>query len=214
MIKLKRLTEPKILQKNKSDWTRQLLEQMSILGSYGLVDEQYKNKYRKKEVQEQLEKMTFQKCSYCESYIGDTDYEHIEHHAPKSKYPHLAYEWSNMLWSCSICNNNKGSKYDPQEIYIDPTVDDPAEHFCYELEIICAKTKRGERTIEDLNLNREKLVKARGKVLHEMLVLISTYNKETDQVKKANTRTKISRMLLEECEYSFMCLECYKTFAK
>lgn len=44
------------------------------------------------------------KCAYCESNVMATGSGDIEMYRPKSIYPHLAYEWHNLLFSCAICN--------------------------------------------------------------------------------------------------------------
>lgn len=60
-----------------------------------------------KKSREQLEKQFYEKCAYCETeYLANSD-TWIEHYRPKSEYYWLAYEWSNLLPTCTKCNRNK-----------------------------------------------------------------------------------------------------------
>ena len=48
-------------------------------------------------------------CAYSCHYIAaDTGADTVEHFAPKSVYPHLAYEWSNYRLVCGRLNGRKG----------------------------------------------------------------------------------------------------------
>src|ERR1051326_365366 len=69
------------------------------------------------------------KCAYCESYVGAVGHGDLENYRPKSRYPHLAYELSNLLFTCSICNQRyKGDKF-PLESESPSTVADQANKF-------------------------------------------------------------------------------------
>lgn len=67
--------------------------------------------YRKKKVRESLSAMFQGKCAYCESKFESTSYGPVEHYRPKSKYWFLASEWSNLLWSCTVCNTKKSNEF-------------------------------------------------------------------------------------------------------
>lgn len=62
-----------------------------------------------KQSKKELEKQFHGKCAYCETKY--TEYTQIEHYRPKSIYYWLAYEWSNLLPSCTKCNTKKGNKF-------------------------------------------------------------------------------------------------------
>jgi uncharacterized protein (TIGR02646 family) len=61
------------------------------------------------------------KCAFCETPIMPFDYHSdsgeirmrftVDHFRPKVYYYWLAYEWSNLLPLCKICNNDKGDKF-------------------------------------------------------------------------------------------------------
>ncbi len=61
--------------------------------------------------------MQHDKCAFCESKVSAIAYGDVEHFRPKAGYQQshdddlqrpgyywLAYEWSNLFFSCSICN--------------------------------------------------------------------------------------------------------------
>ena len=57
-------------------------------------------------------------CAYCERRCDD-DIGEIDHFKPKSRFPNLVYEWSNLILACSNCNRSKDNKWPPGG-YIDP----------------------------------------------------------------------------------------------
>lgn len=67
--------------------------------------------YRNKELVRVLEDLFYRKCAYCEANYAITGYLEVEHCRPKSLYPWLAADWSNLLPSCKRCNNGKLSKF-------------------------------------------------------------------------------------------------------
>ena len=91
----------------------------------------------------------------------------VDHFRPISRYPELAYEWANWIFSCSRCNGeNKQDKW-PNSGYVDPSAPEPAErpdrYFDYDTdtgEIIAHPDLTGNArqrawtTITDLGLNR------------------------------------------------------------
>ena len=78
------------------------------------------------------------KCGYCDDYhfwSGGAGSYHIDHFAPKSKFPELETDYNNLVYSCPFCNRAKSDDWvtdDPEksivgdEGYIDPC--DPTYH--------------------------------------------------------------------------------------
>lgn len=163
MIAVTRSGKPEILKNREQSWLNAL--------NKAVTEEQKKqaaNKYRHPQVKQALDTMFHGKCAYCESKIKHVSYPHIEHYRPKSKYPHLTFEWTNLLLGCGICNSAefKGDNFPEAEEggpYIDPCVDDPDEHFDFlydpnaKLTSVYGKTERGRKTEGDLGLNRQEL---------------------------------------------------------
>ncbi len=80
----------------------------------------FKSEYYKLS-REKLRELYHEKCAYCESELLISDYDTVEHYRPKNKngYFWLAYEWSNLLLACNICNNAKGARFQLQAEHFD-----------------------------------------------------------------------------------------------
>lgn len=169
----------------------------------------------------------FGKCAYCESPLTSQPGE-IGHFRPKAKvrdeddkliqsvdesgksiehpgYYGLAYEWTNLLLSCSSCNNTKGRgsekigkgnrfpvkgkhAFTPAELVneepllINPASgrdqDDPTKHFKidYDTGVISSSTDHGNMCIKIFGLNkREQLLKERKKMINYTYGLLINY---------------------------------------
>lgn len=80
------------------------------------------------------------RCAYCDDLdkiYGGSDLYHVEHFAPKEKFPELKYKYDNLLYSCSYCNLSKNDDWpsDNSEInvvdnqgYIDPCLEEYNKH--------------------------------------------------------------------------------------
>jgi len=141
--------------------------------------------YNSKDVQNELRKIYNNKCCFCESKEKKDNYTisfDIEHYRPKSKYYWLAFEWSNLLWSCQVCNRNykktqfpvKNQIHEPninsenwkanslellseEPFLLNPEIDDIEQHIEFNCNgEIKGKTVRGEKTIEICGLQRLK----------------------------------------------------------
>src|SRR5262245_28463174 len=102
MIRIRRLSAPRILQKKAQEWRRKLLAAKSKSERERALE-----KYRHVEVKRTLVSMFHGKCAYCESKITHVDYGHIEHYRPKSGKngrPDLTFAWTNLLLACGVCN--------------------------------------------------------------------------------------------------------------
>ena len=76
-----------------------------------LEDEKLKNngKYNCGDVIEKLEKDFYGKCYLCESNQFSIN---VEHFTPHKKNKDLKFDWNNLFFACSHCNNIKLAKYD------------------------------------------------------------------------------------------------------
>ena len=50
-----------------------------------------------------------ERCMLC----SGSESSDVEHFKPKAVFPLNAMRWDNFLWSCGICNRNKGNKFPP-----------------------------------------------------------------------------------------------------
>lgn len=121
------------------------------------------------------------KCAYCESALGVSSSENIEHFRPLSLYGgRAALDWNNLLLVCPVCDRNKAGRFplEQREFYRDlhynqrlgrespvllhPRIDQPDEHLRFSADgLVHGLTDRGTRTISLLDLNRMQLVEAR-----------------------------------------------------
>jgi uncharacterized protein (TIGR02646 family) len=116
-------------------------------------------------------------CCYCEKELTPANSDsHVEHIKPQSKFPELKHKYLNLVVSCQTpgrCGNAKGSQF--HEDFIIQTEEDPAQYLTYRPDgriIPIESNPKGEKTIEILNLNSAKLVKARRTLIKQ---LQSTY---------------------------------------
>ena len=139
------------------------------------------------------------KCAYCECSIEAGASLQIDHFRPKkfvkgedhTGYYWLAYQWSNLLLCCPICNRSKSNlfpilgkqvKYPQKDkaqwqansksflaeepLLLNPETDNPEKHFEFLRNgTITSKTKQGLITIEVCQLNRKGLAGNRRKAI-------------------------------------------------
>lgn len=106
------------------------------------------------------------KCMYCESKISHVYYGDVEHIKPKSTYPALEYDWSNLGFVCAKCNGIKKEKFSISIPFINPYEEDPSNNIVALGAFIKQKrgSERGEVTISGalgIGLNRIQLLERR-----------------------------------------------------
>ena len=82
----------------------------------------------KKVLRAALRELAHGKCVFCESALEVTAYLEIEHYVAKTVTPSLAFEWTNLLPACRLCNNAKGEQ-DHQGALLKPDAEDPEPYF-------------------------------------------------------------------------------------
>jgi len=102
--------------------------QSKIKESIEKASYQKSNWYKRKDTKKALKEIYNNKCAYCEGYSSAQAPFHVEHYRPKKEasitvddkkikieghkgYYWLAFEWSNLLWSCYWCNKNKDTQF-------------------------------------------------------------------------------------------------------
>ncbi|WP_375417642.1 hypothetical protein [uncultured Hymenobacter sp.] len=142
------------------------------------------------------------KCCYCEAYLLHVGYGDVEHYRPKNGfrqapgaklekpgYYWLAYDWTNLLFTCKRCNvghkrsyfplanqatGRAHSHHDPlareRPLLLHPVQDDPAGHIWFRRAVAVAvrKSPRGRATIAFCGLNRKKTLEQRRTFLAHM----------------------------------------------
>lgn len=144
-------------------------------------------------VKRALERAQHKKCCYCEGhFIGHAPGD-IEHFRPKDGaqqamgqkvsvpgYYWLAYEWSNLFFSCPDCNRVAKRRLFPlsnptrrarshlddiqreRPLILNPAgPDDPRHHIRFHEEIPIGVSRRGKMTVKSVKLDREELSERR-----------------------------------------------------
>jgi uncharacterized protein (TIGR02646 family) len=138
------------------------------------------------------------KCAFCEARLTAHQHGDVEHFRPKAAvlgptgelerpgYWWLAWEWTNLLFVCQICNQvhkkNRFPLADPAArargpsdgldreapLLLDPTNDEPADHLAFHGELVVPTTQRGRETHDVVGLSRPALEEDRR---HHLAVL-------------------------------------------
>ncbi|MFC6225228.1 hypothetical protein ACFP2F_18420 [Hymenobacter artigasi] len=149
--------------------------------------------YNSTSVKDRLRADQHDKCCYCESLFIATSYGDVEHFRPKAGYQQLwegplhkpgyywlAYEWSNLLFSCQRCNQEFKGNYFPlandaarakthhddiaweQPLLLHPVFDNPEQHLNFVQDAIGQLDDRGQASIRGYGLDRPELLKSRA----------------------------------------------------
>ena len=132
-----------------------------------------------REFRSELGKRSSDNCWYCERRCAadaeDTgESPTVDHFRPLSRFPELAYCWSNWVFSCQRCNGGYKKDKWPESGYVDPGAADeserPERYFDFDTvtgEIIprpgLPREARcqAQQTIDDLGLNKRDLLNER-----------------------------------------------------
>ncbi len=175
------------------------------------------------------------KCAFCESKLTHIAYGDVEHFRPKGGwrqeedeplrrpgYYWLAYEWSNLFLSCTLCNQRFKKNLFPLQtparrarsheeevtaedpLLLDPAVDDPEAFISFRDEVPYAVggTARGEATIRILGLGREALAERRRDRLGHVKALGNLIRLGGPEA--AEARSLLQRMQRDSEEYAAM----------
>lgn len=145
-----------MLTRHSDSWTRE----------YWHAESNERKKYERwghAEIRQSLNSETLGKCAYCEGFVADVSYPHVEHIVPKSLHPELAHRWSNLTLACQVCNTNKGDFYTAIDGVLNPYDEQVLSHLEFLGGLITSKLgqAKGEVTVARLKLNRIDLVKSR-----------------------------------------------------
>lgn len=198
--------------------------------------------YGHDDVKTLLKKIQGHKCCFCEAKVDHIAHGDIEHFRPKSgfkqdentniQYPGyywLSYEWSNLYFSCQICNQREKGNYFPLEDndqradpvhrdisaedpqFIDPGGSgqlDPERHIYFIAEIPTHQSKKGRITIKYLGLDRDELNTHRESALNRLRSLEKVVQLTRDSVNADEARQEFLNALRDcvstSSEYSNM----------
>lgn len=208
MIRIRKPPKPpKILQTKGATLTKAQCRHRAAGGTHGLRPKFRQDVYAHGEVKQALSVAQHGKCCFCESKILHISYGDVEHFRPKGAvrqaraltlertgYYWLAYEWSNLYLSCTLCNQRHKQNLFPLEdpdsrvrshtnaqslegerpMFIDPGAEDPEHQITYHRAIAAPvnSSTRGEITIAALGLNRADLVCSRREKRKSRLLIL------------------------------------------
>lgn len=161
---------PRSLEKFSSDWTDEYEHAPVKLSKE--EKSKFRRYYNKVDIKDSLAAEASNKCVYCESKIVATQFWHVEHILPFDKYRALAYEWTNLVLACQLCNNHKDSYDGP---FVHPVNDDPEKHIEYYSYFAKSRSHKGTQTIAVTDLNRAGLIERRVEEYKSLARLISIY---------------------------------------
>ncbi|WBP92144.1 HNH endonuclease [Kitasatospora cathayae] len=125
-----------------------------------------------------------ERCMYC----GDNQGTDIDHFEPIDRHPMRAFDWTNHVLACSLCNSHlKRAAFPLDEggrpLLIDPTAEDPTPHLRLVLAagIYHPLTPRGQATIDLFDLNRGLLAKGRVNAFHVTKACVAQWAHATAQ---------------------------------
>jgi len=204
MRKLTKGPIPQILEENADLWTTEIL---AALDAGENPTNTQKRRYNHPQIKEAIVSENFGKCAYCESFVIHIDFGDIEHLIPKSKVPSKAFLWSNLTLACRRCNVRKGDFHEGDDDHsglVDPTVDDPEDHFTFHREIIAPipGDPKGIKTFDVIDLGRGELIEKRRERLDFINGLIGAYLGADDEVKEILLADLYKRSVRSDCEYS------------
>jgi uncharacterized protein (TIGR02646 family) len=201
---------PPILQSGKgfeeTEWMKKQFDDFKI----SKFDFAGKNHWGHKSVKELLlYKIQHGKCCYCERLRPHTIEGDIEHFRPKSIYYWLAYDFSNLFYSCKFCNSTSKNDSFPlvdeskraknhynqisfeDNLILHPEFDKIEEHITFEGAKAIPKNSslKGKTTIEILDLNNVILFDERAKYLEIFTLLANLIRtngiKESEKIESA-----------------------------
>ena len=195
--------------------------------------------YGHKTVKDHLLAAQHRKCCYCERKILPSNFGDVEHFRPKAGirqkgspalikpgYYWLAYDWNNLLVSCSVCNTAWKQTYfpllnerrrarwhgdqiaDEHPMLVDPASEDPRDHIRYDSDSPYALTRRGQATIDRLGLRRGDLREARKDLLTTLTLLRETATclKPFDSIRTA-AEMHLQSLAAPSSEFSSMVID-------
>ena len=199
--------------------------------------------YSAESVKKALRGAQYNKCCYCESKFLSTSYGAVEHYRPKGaiqqargqkkEYPGyywLAYDWNNLLFSCTACNTKKGalfpikdnnararSHYDDiameQPLLVNPAIENPRDHIRFSEGDPEHRTEIGRLTIQVLCLRRQDLEEARREWLAQLKIFRKLVEEQKDSTDPGiqdlvrEAREKLDAAIRPEAEHCSMAMD-------
>lgn len=158
------------------------------------------------------------KCAYCDDYdkyAGGSKMYHVEHFAPKEKFPGLRFTYDNLLYACPYCNISKSDEWPSNdsnisivenEGFVDPCTQEYNKHLeRREDGSISYITPIGEYMYYKLKLYLER---------HQLIYNLSRVHLKLKEVRIEIARRKSLQKPVEGLErmYKELCVVFYEYF--
>jgi len=202
--------------------------------------------YGSKTVKKLLKKAQHNKCCFCEKNQVD-EYGAVEHFRPKGGYKvkredknllkpgyyWLAYDWTNLLFVCGVCNTSHKQNFFPlvnekkrakshlaeiskeESLLIDPCGDkNPEIHIKFNYNLPYSDDKFGKKTIEICGLDRDALNSLRAKLISDIdaRLIILSVKEAYNEVEIQNARNYLIECQKPESEFSSTARNYLKEF--
>jgi uncharacterized protein (TIGR02646 family) len=192
--------------------------------------------YGHKTVKQTLMKAQHDKCCFCESKVTHVAYGDVAHFRPKAAvrqkskgplrrpgYYWLAYEWSNLFFSCQLCNqrykenlfplgdpskrarSHGDSTYAEEPLFINPA-EEPEKYLTFREEVIrpIDGNRRGRVTIKALGLDRDELNDRRKTHFDRLQIIYEVANLDPSTPLSKRAKAHIARAMKDSSEYASM----------
>lgn len=149
------------------------------------------------------------KCAYCEARPGHVSHPHVEHYLPKgiTRFEGRMFDWDNWLLSCGICNQEKW-KHFPEEngqpLLLNPAEEDPSPHLCFVGPGLRGVTKRGKKTVELVELDRQSLRSERESWLSLVQTLLLLWAESEDEKVRQECRDHLVWTMQDDAPFAGM----------
>lgn len=209
MRHIDRLPTPRILSEKQNKW-QQKYEQKIAEKPKARPDS---SKYAHKDILQQLNSCSFNKCFYCESKLTGTSRE-VDHYIEVAIDPSGAFEWTNLYLSCNNCNDKLDHNTVPVTEALNPCVDSDEQiqrHITFERECIRSQagSEKGLNTIRKFRLDSDALDLKRSKWLNKLATIVieidNQMREENRTVHSFEEKDRICRFMQSDQPYSLMC---------
>jgi hypothetical protein len=153
-----------------------------------------------------LENEFSHKCVYCRLPDGLGAEFAVEHYRPKSKFPELVTDYSNLFFACKSCNSHKGEYWPTDaEFAAGAFIPNPcehvmADHLWFRGVSVTARDAAGRFAIRLLQLEETEKVRFRGFIVRSIAACVLAYRENAQTIKELESKSRKveSREQLEE----------------
>lgn len=146
-----------------------------------------RERWRHPEIKQTLRDETQSRCAYCEGFVDDVSYSHVEHILPKLERPELSHTWNNLTSACGRCNGAKDDYYSELVPLLNPYDDDfdvsTRLSFAGALVVWTAGDEQAELTVKTIDLNRAELLMSRARRVGSVLEMLSRWRTADEPLK-------------------------------